>query len=190
MREESSGKLVEPQPFYRSLNLDLGPSVTSASGLISQDSFLERNIRAKEAETLELITELISEEAAEESSKMDETRFQAELKTLKDKYRRVTRKIAQYSAEDVQIADAEQYKAELKDIKDFVNVYIEDVERLLDFLESTDEERIYEVSKLIDDATSAMKENEKEVKQNISSLIAAETRKAADGRSIVKADKL
>ena len=90
---------------------------------------------------------------------MDET----ELKTLKDKYRIVTRKIAQYSAEDVQIADAEQYKAELKDIKDFVNVYIEDVERLLDFLESTDEERIAEVSKLIDDATSAMKENEKKL---------------------------
>ena len=61
---------------------------------------------------------------------------------------------------------------------------------MLHFLESTDKERIAEVSKLINDATSAMKKNEKEVKQKIFSLNAAKTRDAADERSRVKADKL
>ena len=42
--EESSGNLVDLQPVCRSLNLDLGSSSVGASGLISQDSFLERNI--------------------------------------------------------------------------------------------------------------------------------------------------
>ena len=191
VREESSGNLIDLQPVCRSLNLDLGSSFTGASGLISQDSFLERNIRAKEAETLELI----SEEVAEESSRMDENSFQAKLKTLKDKYRRVSRRIAQYSAGDVQIADAEQYKAELKDIKDFVNVYIEEVEVVLDCLESTEEERIALVNKLIDDATSAMKKNEKEVKEKITSLIAANvtsvgTLDVEEAKSKVKVDKL
>ena len=191
VREESSGNLIDLQPVCRSLNLDLGSSSTGASGLISQDSFLERNIRAKEAETLELI----SEEVAEESSRMDENSFQAKLKTLKDKYRRVSRRIAQYSAGDVQIADAEQYKAELKDIKDFVNVYIEEVEVVLDCLESTEEERIALVNKLIDDATSAMKKNEKEVKEKITSLIAANvtsvgTLDVEEAKSKVKVDKL
>ena len=54
--EESSGNLVDLQPVCRSLNLDLGSSSVGASGLISQDSFLERNIRAREAETLDLIS--------------------------------------------------------------------------------------------------------------------------------------
>ena len=105
--EESSGNLVDLQPVCRSLNLDLGSSSVGASGLISQDSFLERNIRAREAETLDLISE---EEVTGETSRMDENSFQAKLKILKDKYRRVVQRIKVYSADDVSVADTEQYK--------------------------------------------------------------------------------
>ena len=38
---------------------------------------------------------------------MDENSFQAKLKILKDKYRRVVQRIKVYSADDVSVADTE-----------------------------------------------------------------------------------
>ena len=188
--EESSGNLVDLQPVCRSLNLDLGSSSVGASGLISQDSFLERNIRAREAETLDLISE---EEVTGETSRMDENSFQAKLKILKDKYRRVVQRIKVYSADDVSVADTEQYKAELKDIKDCVLLYTEEVNAVIDCLESAEDERVATLDGLINEVTRLMKNNEKEVKEKITSLITTssnETVNVDEAKSKIKIEKL
>ena len=85
---------------------------------------------------------------------MDENSFQAKLKILKNKYRRVVQRIKEYSADDVSVADTEQYKAELKDIKDYVHLYTEEVNTVIDCLESAEDDRIATLDGLINEVTS------------------------------------
>ena len=107
--------------------LDNNPGPNGASGLISQDSFLERNLQAKEVENLRIIDESEESSVVEKnvdenheletevsnSVKMDETNYQAKKEALKKIYRRVQVKIKSYTVENVRIVDKEEYKEHL-----------------------------------------------------------------------------
>ena len=101
---DESGEIHTLQPVCRSLNrvFDNNPGPSGASGLISQDSFLERNLQAREVENLRIIHE--SEEDSDDvkntdeenellepeennSAKMDEANFQEKVNALKKGYR-------------------------------------------------------------------------------------------------------
>ena len=123
-----SGQILDLQPVCRSLNRQFeNPETRESIGLISQDSFLERNLQAKEVEALRIIdegnensfdTEVDSLDFVETgiSSKMDETTYKQKLKRLKEGYRRVLDKISGYTSEDVSEVDKDEYKEQLKSI--------------------------------------------------------------------------
>ena len=161
--------------------LDNNPGPSGASGLISQDSFLERNLQAREVENLRIINESEESNADEKnvdedheletevsnSVKMDETNYQAKKEALKKIYRRVQVKIKSYTVENVRIVDKEEYKEHLKSIRKKYDDFIEEVNTVIDELDEEEEAlRVEELNKLMDDATSALMKNENEVKDN------------------------
>ena len=187
---DETGEILTLQPVCRSLNrvLDNNPGPSGASGLISQDSFLERNLQAREVESLRIIHE--SEESSDDeknadedsellepeennSVKMDETVYQGKVQALKKSYRRVQNKIKSYTAEDVTVVDKDEYKEHLKSIRKKYDEFIEEVNTVIDDLDEEIETlRVDELNKIIDDATGALKKNENEVKNKVAQLLA------------------
>ena len=111
-----TGEIVELHPVCRDLNKRFEALVPSSSiRLISQDSFLDRNLQAKEAEVFDLIEEGILEKdetnveeipiIEDNSSNMDEERFKNHVKKFKNDSRKVVRKINEYTAKSVLISD-------------------------------------------------------------------------------------
>ena len=184
-----SGTLLDLQPVCSIQNLDLQSSSLGNTGLISQDSFLERNFKAKEIETLQLIEEC---ERFETTCSMEETIFQAKVKALKAKYRRVLDKIDEYNADDVSVVDVEQYKVELERIRNSYETFIEEVHGVLDLLGEEETERISVIQKFKTDAKQLFKQNEKEVKAKVASLLPASAVSGVIARSddSIKVEKL
>ena len=184
---DETGEILNLQPVCKDLNrvLDNNPGPSGVSGLISQDSFLERNLQAREVENLKIIhesdessgeDEIVEEDRNLEEENnlvdMDETEYQSKVKTLKKSYRRVLGKISSYTSEDVNVVDKDEYKEYLKSIRDKYEDFIEEVDTVLDELDSDNEDvRVEELNKFKDDAKSAFKKNEKEVKDKIAQLL-------------------
>ena len=116
-----SGEIHDIQPVCRNLNQRFEEIRQGESrGLASQDSFLERNLKAREVETLNLITEerideevFVDEEL--EALKMDENTYKNHLKKLKSDQKKVKWKINRYTAEDVEVADKDEFRNYLKE---------------------------------------------------------------------------
>ena len=150
-------------------------------GLISQDSFLVRNLREKEIEALELIDERETglehnlreshfDAIVGDTGNMDETEFKSKLQKLKQSKRRVEYKISGYTAEDITAADKDDYKAHLKSIRDVFEAFIEEANRLIDELTTVDSEEVAQVAEvegLMDELSKKFKKNEKDVKEKI-----------------------
>ena len=177
--EGEDGQIGELQPVCRSLNSFLeGSEPQEQSGLITQDSLLERNLAAVHVETLALIDEVPAQVLNEDltvGDKMDEESYKQKLKALKKHTRRVVDKICSYGADDVSVADQDEYKGRLKDIRQVFEACIEEANTLLD--EFVDEEgvdlpRVNEVNQLKSSLTMKMKKNEKEVKEKIVEVLA------------------
>ena len=93
-----SGEIFDIQPVCRNLNKRFDYLKKSGPhNLASQDSFLERNIKAKEIETLNLITEEVESsdevfvDQELEAARMDENVYKEHLKKLKSDHRKVKR---------------------------------------------------------------------------------------------------
>ena len=92
-----SGEILDIQPVCRNLNKRFEYLKQSGScNLASQDSFLERNLKAKEVETLNLIAEEaenLDEEVFidqdSEAAKLEENTYKEHLKKLKSDHRKV-----------------------------------------------------------------------------------------------------
>ena len=186
-----SGEVLDLQPVCRSLNsaLDNSPVTGEAVGLISQDSFLERNLQATRAEILNIIEESgdssvngddgefdenlgVLDKSIENITTMEAALYAEKLKKIKGGYRRVLSHIAKYTYEDVNIADKEEYKEKLKCISNQFDEFIENVHAVIDELDEENEQtRINEISKFEVDARNALKKNEKEVKEKIMSVV-------------------
>ena len=148
-----SGQILDLQPVCRSLNRQFEtPESSGALGLISQDSFLERNLQAKEAETLKIIDEG-SDNSFDENSdvdkdfveisisnKMEETAYKQKLKKLKEGYRRVLDKISGYTSEDVSEVDKDEFKEQLKSTRARYEVFVEEVNKVIDLLDEAIEQ--------------------------------------------------
>ena len=148
---DETGEILNLQPVCRNLNrvLDNNPGPSGASGLISQDSFLERNLQAREIENLRIIQE--SEENIEDDEcvdedhnlveeennllTMDEANFKEKVDALKKGYRRVQSKISSYTSEDVSVADKDEYKEHLKAIRIKYEEFVEKVNTVMDELD-------------------------------------------------------
>ena len=189
LRDES-GEIVSLEPVCRSLDrvLDYNPVPTGAVGLINQESFLERNLRAKELETLRIVEESdegsvdgerideeqnLEEEEINNPEKMDETNFNAKVKALQKSYRRVQDKISSYTSEDVSVVDKDEYNEHLKSIRKKHDEFIEEVNTVIDELdEENEKERVELLSKMKSDAKKALRDNENEVKNKLAELLA------------------
>ena len=180
------GESFDLQPVCRNLNRDSVPSSLSL-GLISQESFLVRNLREKEIEALELIDERetdLEQNLREnhldaivgDTGNMDETEFKRKLQKLKQSKRRVEYKISGYTAEDITAADKDDYKAHLKSIRDVFEAFIEEANRLVDELTTVDSEEVAQVAEvegLMDELSKKFKKNEKDVKEKILEALTA-----------------
>ena len=181
-----SGQIIDLQPVCRSLNRQFeNPEPSEAIGLISQDSFLERNLQAKEVEALRIIDEgnensfddldVDSLDFAKKgiSTKMEETAYKQKLKRIKEGYRRVLDKISGYTSEDVSEVDKDEYKEQLKSTRARYEAFIEEVNTVIDLLdEDVEQVRVEEVNKFKLDATAAVKKNEKDVKARAAAVMA------------------
>ena len=186
---DETGEILNLQPVCRNLNrvLDNNPGPSGASGLISQDSFLERNLQAREIENLNIIEEseenFVGDESVDEDHdlieqennfvEMDEANFKEKVDALKKGYRRVQSKISSYTSEDVSVADKDEYKEHLKAIRIKYEEFVEKVNTVMDELDEDNEVlRVDVLKEIINNATLALKKNEKEVKEKIVELLA------------------
>ena len=154
-----SGKVLDLQPVCKSLNsvLDNNPVSGEVVGLISQDSFLERNLQAKQVETLNIIEESGDSSVEEGSDEIDEkleagdkvvenittmdaTVYAEKLKKIKIGYRSVLSHIAKYTSEDVHIADKEKYEEKLKSISNQFDEFMKDVNTVMVELDEENEQ--------------------------------------------------
>ena len=186
---DETGEILNLQPVCRDLNrvFDNNPGPSGASGLISQDSFLERNLQEREVENLRIIHESDEDNVREGSVdedrnleeegynliKMDETNFKEKVKALKKGYRRVQDKISSYTSEDVNVVDKDDYKEHLNSIRKKYDEFIEEVNTVFDELDPENEVmRVDELNKMKNDARLALRKNEKEVKDKLAQLLA------------------
>ena len=177
-----SGEILDIQPVCRNLNKRfdyLRPSSEPRS-LASQDSFLERNLKAKEVETLNLISEEVEElnennfeEENLAADKMEENVYKEHLKRLKSEQRKVKRKIDGYTASDVTITDKDEFRTYLKDARNEYETFEDAADAVIDQLDAeVDALRIDEVEALVRELSSTIKKNEKEVKEKIAEVMA------------------
>ena len=168
--ESENGQVGELQPVCRSLNSHFEVSeLQEKSGLITQDTLLERNLAAALVETLALIDEEpgknpenLNENLLSEGT-MEEESYKQKLKALKQHTRRVVDKICSYGADDVSVADQDEYKQQLKEITQVFEACIEEANTLLDEFvdeEGVDKPRVNEVNQLKDSLTRKMNTNE------------------------------
>ena len=180
----STGEILELHPVCRDLNRrfeveDPGPG--SSVELISQDSFLDRNLQAKQAEVFDLIEEdLETNEVSVEvvnaedniRSKMDAEIYKGHVAKLRNDSRKVRRKIDKYTSEHVHIADAVDYKITLKEVWNVYEKVEEDLDKVIDELDPESEvERIGELEDIMRELKKAIMKNEKEVKDKMTELI-------------------
>ena len=179
-----TGEIVELHPVCRDLNKRFEALVPSSSlRLISQDSFLDRNLQAKEAEVFDLIQEGILETdetnveeitIIEENSRsnMDEERFKNHVKKFKNDSRKVVRKINEYTAKDVLIAHANSYEKKLEKARNAYDQVRDAIDQVMDDLDPvTETEKIGELEKILSDLLEAVKKNEKEVMEKITEIV-------------------
>ena len=169
----ASGEIVELNPVCRDLNKRFEALVPSSSlGLISQDSFLDRNLQAKEAEVFDLIEEgdLETDESnvgeitiIEENtrSNMDEEGFKNHVKKFKNDSRKVVRKISEYTAKSVLIADANNYENKLEKARNAYEQVRDAIEEVIDDLDPvTEKEKIGELENILSELFEAVEKNE------------------------------
>ena len=166
-----SGEILDLEPVCRNLNQSF--SSENNLRLLSQESFLERNLKAKEVEALNIIDEtdehfIFDEntiEANKEDNKMDEGTYKGHVKQFKSKIRKIESQIKRYTKEEVTLADSNEYKDNLSiasttlaELTDGVNDVIVTLE------ENTEQERIEELESLLTEIRDKVNKNEKEVK--------------------------
>ena len=171
-----SGEILDIQPVCRNLNKRFDYLKQSGScNLASQDSFLERKLKAKEVETLNLIAEeadnlddevFIDQDS--EAAKMEENTYKEHLKKLKSYHRKVKRKINKYKADDVTIEDKDEFRTYLKEARDAYDTFKVSADSVIDLLDiDTEKLRVDEIETLLSELSTAIKKNEKEVKEKI-----------------------
>ena len=174
-----SGEILDIQPVCRNLNKRFDYLKQSGScNLASQDSFLERNLKAKEVETLNLIAEEgenLDEEVFidqdSEAAKMEENTYKEQLKKLKSDHRKVKRKINEYTADDVTIEDKDEFRTYLKEARDAFDTFKVNADSVIDLLDiDTNTLRVDEIETLVSELSTAIKKNEKEVKEKITDV--------------------
>ena len=141
------------------------------SGLINQDTLLNRNLKLIEQNILEQIVESESE-----GETMDATAYNNQLNIVKQVARRVRTKIAGFTEEFVTILDKEDYKVKLQEIRQTYDGFTNKANELLDGLievQIDDAPRIQEVSAVVDEVTARVKENEVKVKNKVAEVVAA-----------------
>ena len=168
-----SGELVELHPVCKDSARIASP------GLISQDSFLERNLQAKQVEVFSLIgeedldaVEIIDIEVGDTRNKMDSGTFKEHVVKLKNDVRKVMRKINDYTATEVRIADSQDFKENLKVARKAFEEVREALDKVVDELDpDTEKERINELENIMSGLTSALKKNECEVKDKMTEIL-------------------
>ena len=182
-----TGEIVELHPVCRDLNRRFetpGPGSSNCLGQRSQDSFLERNLQSKQAEVFDLIKEgeleesveengdVIPDKVANERSIMDGETFKNHIVKFKNEARKVKRRINDYTAEKVHIIDANNYENKLSKARDAFEQVRDDLDKVIDELDSTSEtERIEELENILSELSEAVDKNEKEVKDKMAEII-------------------
>ena len=191
------GGVLDLQPVCRNLNQSFG--FENSSRLPSQESFLERNLRAKEVEALNIIEEegnenenlIFDESIREEEDKMDEKTYESHMKNFKLKSTKVRKKIKLYTKEQVTVADANDYKDYLKVVRTALEELTEDITDVTAVLDANTElARIEELEKLLDEVTSEVLNNEKEVKLKMVELTSEDAAKKSKSEADTRADTL
>ena len=200
-----SGEIFDIQPVCRNLNKRFDYLKKSGPhNLASQDSFLERNIKAKEIETLNLITEEVESsdevfvDQELEAARMDENVYKEHLKKLKSDHRKVKRIIKEYTADDVTVADKDEFRTYLQEAKNEYKAFKVCADVVIDLLDiNTEQLRVDEIEALVLELSTDIKKNEKEVKEKITEIISqaalnaprSEEDKRLDAQKIEKLQK-
>ena len=174
-----SGELADLHPVCKDLNLRFeNPAPNNSLGLISQDSFLERNLQAKQVEVFSLIDEELDvnevreEEVSIPGNKMDSETYKGHLVKVTNDARKVKWKIKDYTAEDVSIADSQDYKENLKIARNAFEKVREDLYKVIDLLDpNTEQVRIDELETILSELNNAIKKNEREVKDKMTEIL-------------------
>ena len=180
-----TGELVELHPVCRDLNRRFEtPGPSDCLGLRSQDSFLERNLQAKQAEVFYLIEEgelegsveendsVIPDKEANERSIMDGDTFRNHVMKFKNESRKVMRKINDYTAQNVRIVNANDYENKLLKARNAFEQVRDDLDKVIDELDPASEtERIEELENILSELTEAVLKNENEVRDKMAEII-------------------
>lgn len=87
---------------------------------------------------------------------------------MKSYHRKVKRKINEYKADDVTIEDKDEFRTYLKEARDAYDTFKVSADSVIDLLDiDTEKLRVDEIETLLSELSTAIKKNEKEVKEKI-----------------------
>ena len=87
---------------------------------------------------------------------------------MKSYHRKVKRKINEYKADDVTIEDKDEFRTYLKEARDAYDTFKVSADSVIDLLDiDTEKLRVEEIETLLSELSTAIKKNEKEVKEKI-----------------------
>ena len=90
---------------------------------------------------------------------------------MKSYHRKVKRKINEYKADDVTIEDKDEFRTYLKEARDAYDTFKVSTDSVIDLLDiDTEKLRVDEIETLLSELSTAIKKNEKEVKEKITNV--------------------